>query len=216
MRVTAATKEETRQRIIAAAVERFKTQGFEAATTRDIARAAGLAIGTLFNYFPTKEAIVEDLVCEACAKAEESFAASSPCETSQPCTEQSSLEEQLFAHIAAILRKLKPHRKYLLAVLETSLSPLASPSDRELPSLRTRHLETVAQIIAQHGSDDVLCPIALQLYWTLYTGVLAFWSHDNSPKQEDTLALLDQSLTMFVGWLQQAKDSKAPPQRNGG
>jgi hypothetical protein len=35
----------------------------------------------------------------------------------------------------------------------------------------------------------------------LYTGVLAFWAGDKSPKQEDTLALLDQSLTMFVGWL---------------
>jgi hypothetical protein len=39
------------------------------------------------------------------------------------------------------------------------------------------------------------------LYWTLYTGVLAFWSKDASPRQEDTLALLDQSLAMFVGWL---------------
>jgi hypothetical protein len=44
--------------------------------------------------------------------------------------------------------------------------------------------------------------VAWQLYWTLYTGVLAFWAEDASPKQEDTLALLDQSLQMFVGWLQ--------------
>ena len=74
MRVTAATKEKTRQRIIAAAVERFKAQGFDAATTRDIARAAKLGVGTLFNYFPTKEAIVEYLVDQACARAEETFA----------------------------------------------------------------------------------------------------------------------------------------------
>jgi len=31
--------------------------------------------------------------------------------------------------------------------------------------------------------------------------VLAFWANDRSPKQEDTLALVDQSLNMFVGWL---------------
>jgi hypothetical protein len=35
----------------------------------------------------------------------------------------------------------------------------------------------------------------------LYIGVLAFWAADKSPKQEDTLALLDQSLAMFVAWL---------------
>ena len=41
----------------------------------------------------------------------------------------------------------------------------------------------------------------MHLYWTLYTGVLAFWAGDGSPKQEDTLALLDDSISMFAGWL---------------
>jgi hypothetical protein len=31
--------------------------------------------------------------------------------------------------------------------------------------------------------------------------VLVFWANDKSPKQEDTLALIDDSLSMFVGWL---------------
>ena len=47
------------------------------------------------------------------------------------------------------------------------------------------------------------------MYWTLYTGVLAFWAGDKSPKQEDTLALLDQSLAMFVAWLR--SDSRQAP-----
>ena len=58
MRVTVATKEETRQRIIAAAVERFKTQGFEAATTRDIARAARLSLAGLYHYVGGKEELL--------------------------------------------------------------------------------------------------------------------------------------------------------------
>jgi hypothetical protein len=112
------------------------------------------------------------------------------------------LEEELFAHVAGILRKLKPYRKYLLAVLETTLSPLASHEAGEnQTSLRAAHLETVTHIMAGHGLHDVLSTVTLQLYWTLYTGVLAFWAKDRSPRQEDTLALLDQSLSMFVGWL---------------
>ena len=35
-----------------------------------------------------------------------------------------------------------------------------------------------------------------------YTGVLMFWAQDRSRKQEDTLALLDESMAMFAGWLQ--------------
>ncbi|HEY2148064.1 MAG TPA: hypothetical protein VGH32_09015, partial [Pirellulales bacterium] len=62
------------------------------------------------------------------------------------------------------------------------------------------HLEIVASLAQKHGIAE-LSPVALQLYWTLYTGVLSFWAADKSPKQEDTLALLDQSLAMFVAWL---------------
>jgi hypothetical protein len=50
------------------------------------------------------------------------------------------------------------------------------------------------------------------MYWTLYTGVLAFWAGDKSPKQEDTLALIDQSLAMFVNWLK-SEQGKSQPRR---
>lgn len=207
MRVSAETKNATRKRILEVAQKQFARQGFEATTTRDIARAAEIAAGTLFNYFPTKEAIVEDLVGDACARATEPFAAaralpadSSPDDVTQNA-EPLSLEEQLFAHVAAILRKLKPYRKYLPALMETAFSPVAIDPSNGRPSLRADHLETVSRIISEHGHHEALSPVALQLYWTLYTGVLAFWANDPSPRQEDTLALVDESLAMFVAWL---------------
>jgi hypothetical protein len=40
------------------------------------------------------------------------------------------------------------------------------------------------------------------IYWALYVGVLSFWARDSSPKQEDSLAMLDRSMNMFVAWLQ--------------
>ena len=211
MRVTAETKRATRQRILDAAQKLFTGQGFESTTTRDIARAAQIATGTLFNYFPTKESIALCLVSEALAEGTEAFVKNTPAgDTAR------SLEEELFAYVAAGLRKLKAYRKYLSAVLETSLSPLAADQNGEIPSLRTAHLDTVGHIFARHGQDEALSPIALQLYWTLYTGVLAYWSRDTSPKQEDTLALLDQSLAMFVGWLTSEADHYTPHRKNGG
>ena len=42
------------------------------------------------------------------------------------------------------------------------------------------------------------------LYWSLYSGVVTFWVTDPSPKQEETLALLDQSIALFVASLSAA------------
>ena len=64
----------------------------------------------------------------------------------------------------------------------------------------------MAGLALSRGFPDV-SPIALQVYWTLYIGVLSFWAADKSPKQEDTLALLDQSIAMFVGWLQSGENT---------
>ena len=65
------------------------------------------------------------------------------------------------------------------------------------------HLEAVEQILVSHR----LAPpsaLTMQLYWTLYLGVFAHWATDDSPKQEDSMALLDQSLKLFTGALQSA------------
>lgn len=195
MRVTAQTKAATRQRILDAARHLFADRGYDETATRDIARAAGIASGTLFNYFPTKEAIVACLAREAVTGAGEGKRHDS--------ARAESLEEALFSVIATSLRKLKPLRRHLPILLETSLSPLASGADDgddDATSLRAGHLEAVAALAAEHGLGE-LPPTALQLYWTLFTGVLVFWASDESPKQEDTLALVDDSLDMFVGWL---------------
>ena len=71
MRVTAETQAATRERILETASKLFAAGGFEAATTRDIARGADIAVGTVFNYFPTKEAIVEALAARALAGVEQ-------------------------------------------------------------------------------------------------------------------------------------------------
>jgi AcrR family transcriptional regulator len=191
MRVTSETKAATRHQILLAAEKLFREKGFDDATTRDIARAAGVASGTLFNYFATKEAVLAVLAADAVGEACE--------EVGRPGGAQ-TLEEALFALVASTLRKLKPLRRHLPALLETALSPIAAGGDDAAGQLRTAHLEAVGALGAKYGYAE-LPPTALQLYWTLFTGVLAFWARDASPKQEATLALIDDSLEMYVSWL---------------
>lgn len=51
-------RERTRDRIALVGIHLFQTQGFEATTMEQIASAADVVRGTLYNHFPVKEAIV--------------------------------------------------------------------------------------------------------------------------------------------------------------
>ena len=193
MRVTAKVKVQTRGRILDAARNLFLEKGFERTTTRDIAATARVAAGTLFNYFPTKEALGLAIVAASLDKAREEFRGR--------LRGDEALDERLFAHIAGGLRHLGPHRGYIAPVVESGLGPFAS-TEGIGERIRASHLETVLELIGTNGSDGTRLPVvALHLYWTLFLGVLSYWAADDSENQENTLALLDQSMKLFVNSL---------------
>ncbi len=74
-------KEETIRRIEEAGWRLFTTHGYEATSTREIADAADIASGTLFNYFPEKRSLLIHLmqrqIDAAANSAFETMAASS-------------------------------------------------------------------------------------------------------------------------------------------
>ncbi len=51
-------KQKVTERIVAAAMELFKSRGCEQTTMDDIAERAEISRGTLFNYFPSKDALL--------------------------------------------------------------------------------------------------------------------------------------------------------------
>ncbi|MBL8556699.1 MAG: TetR/AcrR family transcriptional regulator [Phenylobacterium sp.] len=55
-------KEATRQRVIAAARELFDTHGYEGTTIREIARHAGVAVGSVFTTFASKGEILSEVM----------------------------------------------------------------------------------------------------------------------------------------------------------
>ena len=200
MRISHEAKLATEQRILETAARLFATSGWDNTTTREIAAEAGIATGTLFNYFPCKEAIAAALLSDALAKAEQEFSSS--------CRDQATIEEDLFGLIWTGLRSLRLYRAFLAPATETIFSPLArSSSGRTGDTIRVRHLELVEGLIAAHGGPRPLRAVSLQLYRTLYLGVFAYWAADPSPNQEDTLALLDQSLKLFAASLDRQGDS---------
>ena len=71
-RVSADTKQATRTKLLAAAADEFGRVGFERASVDAISLAAGYSKGTIYNYFPSKEALFLAVVEEATAQAIES------------------------------------------------------------------------------------------------------------------------------------------------
>ncbi|ADK14501.1 TetR/AcrR family transcriptional regulator [Clostridium ljungdahlii] len=55
-------KRETRQKIVKIAMDLFHSQGFDNTTMEQIAEKTDIARKTLYNYFPVKEAIVDEYV----------------------------------------------------------------------------------------------------------------------------------------------------------
>lgn len=191
MRISGQAKEESRERIMEKAAGLFISKGFDATTTRDIALATGMAVGTLFNYFPSKETLAMTMVNEALATGSEDF--------DRRRSGDEELAEELFLFIMAGLRQLRPLRPFLGPVLERSLSPFPRKNVcREGEAARADHLAGVQVIIARHGFSEAPDAVAMTIYWSLYLGILAFWSNDSSPDQEESQGMIDYALRFFV------------------
>lgn len=61
MRKTPQTEEDTRTKILQAALQLFAKRGYDGTTTKDLAKLSGVAEGTLFRYFATKKAILVEV-----------------------------------------------------------------------------------------------------------------------------------------------------------
>ncbi|HKH46998.1 MAG TPA: TetR/AcrR family transcriptional regulator [Thermoanaerobaculia bacterium] len=211
MRARETSKEQTKQRILDVALALFRDKGFRQATMRDIAEAAGIALGTTYNYFPTKDHIALFFFEEALSRVIARHRRETPPEA--------SLEEWIFSLIALELEEVEPFRGFLdvlvaqAAVPGSPLHPFSLDAER----LKSRYLDYVAGMLRgaldrgelpQAGYEALM----LQAFWAFHLGILFFWLNDESPHKEDTWILLDKSLRFILGALRQG-GQLAPEQR---
>lgn len=191
MRISKKAKQETDARIIKEAEELFLSKGYEGTTTRDIAAAAGIATGTLFNYYKTKESLAMQMITQAMLQGQADF--------DRRKTGEEAIDEELFMIMAAELRRLLPYRSFVGPVLESGLSLFAKEEPSEVgEETRIQHLNKIEEIVNRHGCCEVPFEIAASMYWSLYLGILANWCRDESEHQEETLALIDYTINLFT------------------
>ncbi len=185
--------EETRGRILAAALKVFRERGFDAATMREIAAEAGVAVGAAYYYFDAKDALVmafyEQAQEEMAPALEEILAASK------------TLEQRMRGIIGQKLAYFAPNRA-LVSALTAHIDPAhpLSPFSRATAPIRDRDLGFFERAVVESKLrlPAAILPYLPRLLWLYQMGLVLFWVYDRSPKQERTEMLFDKTLKMML------------------
>jgi AcrR family transcriptional regulator len=179
--------EETGSRILDAALDLFRQEGFESATMRDIAQKAGVATGAAYYYYPSKDAIVMDFYQRACSEMQPKIDAA--------LQRSRGLEDRLRELIRVKLVHFAPNRGVLRALLRNGADPRhpLSPFSPETKEIRDIDIAWFGRILIDCGIriPRDLEPELPGVLWFFQMGVIYFWVIDESPRQARTEKLLE-------------------------
>jgi AcrR family transcriptional regulator len=192
-------KEKTRQAILQAALQLFADKGFYHTTTKAISRKAGIAEGTLFNYFQTKE----DL---ALYFFERELDAVIDWYQHDSRIRRTALPEKLFAIIQQSLDRLAPYEEFIGAVYLRSLTPTSklSPWNLQSQERHLRYLRFIRDVLAEAESKEEvprLGDFGAYAFGLFHLAIITHWLRDHSRGKEQTLALLDRCLKLATHFL---------------
>jgi AcrR family transcriptional regulator len=192
-------KEKTRKAILRAALQLFAEKGFYQTTTKAIARKAGIAEGTLFNYFETKEDLALYFFQEELTKVMDWY-------QSDQRIRRAPIAEKLFATIHRFLDGLGPYEDFIGAVYLRALTPSSklSPWSMDSRERNLKYLKFIRGILAEAEQRDEIPKLGdfgAYAFGVFHMAVIAHWLRDRSPGKEQTLALLDRVLKLASHFL---------------
>jgi AcrR family transcriptional regulator len=190
--------EETKQKILHAALELFREKGFDQTTMRDIAEKAGMALGAAYYYFDSKEKLVLAYYESALNEIQEFV-------NREDFKRIRSFKGRLESLLDFKFAQLKPYRDFL-GVLSNPDSAI-SPFSEETREIRDANIALFDQLI--EGSDanvpsDVRDQLP-RLLWYYQMSLILFWLHDKSRGQARTKELQTKSLDLLMNLIRIGK-----------
>lgn len=185
--------EETRTRILEAALRIFQQNGFERSTMREIATEAGVAVGAAYYYFESKDAIVMAFYERAQGEMAPRIA--------EILDRSKTLETRLRGVITYKFEYFAPNRK-LMSALSAHADPEhpLSPFSKETVAIRDEDIDFFARAVADSKVKlpPRISPYLPRLLWLYQMGLILFWVYDHSPEQRRAKLLFDQTLKMLL------------------
>jgi AcrR family transcriptional regulator len=172
-----------RDRLYATAMGLIAKRGYDATTLRDIATEAGVSVGLLYRYFPSKQAVIIALYEELSADYARQAASMQP----------GKWRDRFTFALNTSLHVLRPHRVALRALIPVLVG---DPDDGVFAAGTAFSRQRVQRVFegAVVGSSDAPRPPLAEalgrLLYLVHLGVLLWWLLDRSPKHRATAALV--------------------------
>ncbi|HLN01612.1 MAG TPA: TetR/AcrR family transcriptional regulator [Bryobacteraceae bacterium] len=191
-------KSAVRSKIIAAAIELFSRKGIENATVEQIAEAADIGKGTVYNYFETKEDIVvafmADLERRVQARLHRLAALTGP------------LDSILAEFIRLQLQRKKRYHKFVRVFLGQMFLHTDSfmPYMAEMQKAIDPPMEKLFRALQQRGllRQDVNLSELILIFKTMQLGLTALWAVEGPPFR-GTEYILTQEIKLFCEGLKE-------------
>jgi len=187
--------EKTKKVILQTALELFRDRGFEVTTMRDIAKAAKVATGAAYYYFPSKEAIVAAYYDQVQRSHAE--------KVREELKGKAELRERLGTVMHSKLEILKDDRKFLGALFRYTGDPEhpLSVFGKGTQPQRSQSVAVFQEGVASANVSEELQQLLPWALWLGHLGMILFFIYDESEGQQRTHKLVDgvlDLLTQFV------------------
>jgi AcrR family transcriptional regulator len=199
-RKATAKAEETRNRILDAALRLFRDRGFDQTTMRDVATEAGVATGAAYYYYRSKQDLVMAFYLRTDEQSRPVFA--------EVIAATRSLRKRLGGIIDAKFAQFEDHRSLLTALLKAGVDPRdpLSPFGAETRQVRDDSIAWFARALEDSDTSipKDLAPHLPRLLWLYHMGLVYFWIIDESPGQVRTRRLTAGTLDLILQLLRVA------------
>ena len=197
--------ENTKDLILRTALELFRGCGFEITTMRDIARAAKVATGAAYYYFPSKEAIVFAYYDQVQRTHGE--------KVREEWNGKPELRERLGILLHSKLEILKDDRRFLGALFRYTGDPEhpLSVFGRGTESQRTQSMAIFREAIEVAGLSEEMLQLLPPALWLAHLGMILCLIYDESPDQQKTHKLVDGVLDLLVQAIEWTKSDFVRP-----
>lgn len=140
-----------RGKVLQAATELFRKQGFERTTVRDLASRIGIQSGSIFHHFPSKQAIL-------CAVMEENIRISIA-RLEAAGAGEAEPRQRLLKMVESELESIHSEARHALSVLVFEWRSVDDESQAKLLELRQRYeelwIQAVAELRPELAADEV-------------------------------------------------------------
>jgi AcrR family transcriptional regulator len=172
-----------RDRLYATAIRMISERGYDATTLREIAEEAGVSVGLLYRYFPSKQAVIvalyDELSQEFSAQAARMNAG--------------RWRDRFVFSLQTSLRVLQPHRTTLRALIPILIGDPDDGVFAASTAFSRRRVQQIFEEAVSDAADSPKPPLAAALGRLLYLthlAVLLWWLLDKTPQQRATTALV--------------------------